>query len=299
MGTTGLLQLSYLTTSKRYFCPMWSEPPQVNDEAEVSTSGAYYDPPLNANSYLVMQADGNLVISPGTSAGSTVPLSNTPNNPGAYLEVGDDGNLVVYDSAGNVLWQSGTNLDRGSALCTGASLSGGQLLTVVGRQSQTSTDVLVMQTDCNLVYYANSSRTAVWSSDTSTNTAGKKGSPLKESNKADYDHCYAIMQGDGNLVIYAPTYPGGRAVLWASGTSQSSSPPNLVENLGPYSLVNPGQVYLTNPGIVQWEAEIFSDSGTVLWQSLPPKGLFASNGSTAVSVVQLVVGILTFVGGLL
>ena len=75
------------------------------------------------------------------------------------------------------------------ALYRGQRLSTGQSL-VQGRY------VLTMQADCNLVLYA---PTAIWSSGTFGKGVG----------------CFAIMQFDGNFVVY----DNRRVALWASGTN--------------------------------------------------------------------------------
>jgi hypothetical protein len=98
------------------------------------------------------------------------------------------------------------------------------------------------------------------------------------------------MQGDGNLVIYAPNQLGS-TVVWASNSVQSSLPLNLVQNVGPFSLVNPNDVKSGGSEGV----EIVSDSGVILWQDPTPKGAnAAADGNTAVSGVQSLVGFLVF-----
>jgi len=60
----------------------------------------------DANSYALMQTDGNFVIyDDGVAKWST----QTGGHPGAYLDFqNSDGNLVVYSSTGQPLWSSGT-----------------------------------------------------------------------------------------------------------------------------------------------------------------------------------------------
>jgi hypothetical protein len=292
MGTGGLLELSYLTQQNSYFCPMWSRPYATDDLTGLSLGhGVTYNQALQPGSYLAMQGDGNLVLVTPASTSVVDISSSEPNlgsNAGAYLQLGNDGNLVVYSAGGGTaLWQSGTNLDRGSTLCTGGTLSNGQYLTVVGQPNQTSNYTLVMQSGCNLVYEG------------STTTYGEPWSPQVNQGtnagttpgNAAYG-CYATMQADGNLVIYEPNYPGGSKALWASGTHQSRTTPDVVENVGPYSLVNDG------PSSFGYGAEIVTDSAKILWQSDPPEGAFAAaDGNTAVSALQFLVGFLTFLIG--
>lgn len=139
-----------------------------------------------------------------------------------------------------------------------------------------------MQGDCNLVYYYEPGE-STWSSGTDE---GDSGAGAGETPGNPYYGCFVTMQGTGNLVIYAPNYPGGQKVLWASNTVQKNGPPNLVKNLGPYTLAVAGY-----PGD---DFNIVSDSGKTIYTVPVPSGLFATNGSTAVSAVQLLVGILSF-----
>jgi hypothetical protein len=288
MGTGGLLELSYLTQPSSYFCPMWSRPYATDDLPGLALGhGATYSQALQPGSYLAMQGDGNLVLVT-QSSGTTIDISSSePNlgsNAGAYLQLGNDGNLVVYSAGGGAaLWQSGTNLDRGSTLCTNGTLSNGQYLTVVGQPNQTSSYTLVMQSGCNLVYGG------------STTTYGEPWSPQVNQGTTPGNPaygCYATMQSDGNLVIYEPNYPGGQKALWSTGTAQSSTTPNVVKNLGPYSLVNDG------PSTYGYGAEIVTDSAKILWQSNPPTGAFSAvDGNTAVSAVEFLVGFLVFLIG--
>ncbi len=281
MGTTGLLELSYLTrpasTAGSYFCPMWSRPYNTTSIYYLGTKGPSYQPTLNAGSYLDMQSDGNLVVYPGTSSGATIGLSNTPTDAGAYLRVQNDGNVVVYTKNGSTaLWSSGTNADRGPALCTNGTLHAGQYLTQVGFPNQTTKQVLRMTTSCQLTFDENTdptnqyTETSVWRSTPALSGVAATG-------------CYAVMQGTGNLVIYAPG--DGNKAIWASNTEQATGPPNLVENLGPYSLVNPGTA-----------GEIITDSGKYLWTepASPTSKKAAADGSTANSALQVLLQVLVF-----
>ena len=288
MGTNGLLELSYMTRpvgqSGSYFCPMWSRPYSTSNVGSlVLGDGETYSPSLNAGSYLAMQTDGNAVIYPGTSSGSTIGLSNTPNNPGAALYVQSDGNVVVYAANGTALWASRTNDDRGSALCTNGALYPGQYLTGLGNPNQTTSNILEFGPNCQLVYLANAVAGPTFDQAWGTSGGLATGSSAAAG-------CYAVMQGDGNLVIYAPNNPAG-SVVWASNTNQSSIPPNLVQNLGPFSLVNTEVV----SGGFNDGAEILTDSAVVLWQNPTDKGAnAAADGSAAVSALQTLVGTLVF-----
>ncbi len=178
-------------------------------ERLVSDGGRYH---------LVMQSDGNLVI---YANDTPIWATNTAGRPGAWLGMQGDGNLVMYhngvavwDSAtagsgvwlvmqadGNLvlytadnraLWSSGTAGIKGTTLFTHERLQPGERLVSDGGRYH-----LVMQSDGNLVIYAND--TPIWP----TNTAGRPGAWLG-------------MQGDGNLVMYH-----NDVAIWATGTSGS------------------------------------------------------------------------------
>jgi len=168
---------------------------------------------------LNMQTDGNLVEYGG---GRPIWSTDTQGNSGDRAVMQDDGNLVVYSSSGAALWSSGTGGHSGTftlvledtaglvidgpsgtlwsrqpqpgILSMGQTLPAGQRLV-----SANSLYNLVLQSGGNLVEYT-AGRPLWW-----TNTQGHSG-----------DH--AIMQGDGNLVVYSSS--GG--ALWSSGTGGHS-----------------------------------------------------------------------------
>jgi len=296
MGTNGLLELSYITQplgqSGSYFCPMWSRPSGSLDLTGLAVNGdkEIYQPALNAGSYLAMQTDGNAVLIPGTGS-SVFGVSGSNGNPGAALYLQSDGNVVIYSANGTALWASGTNNDRGSTLCTNGTLLPGQFLTAMGTPGETTTNVAVMGPNCELSFYGNSApgNSPYWS----TSGGLTPGS-------AQAAGCYAVMQGDGNFVIYAPNNPpppsaGGNTAIWSSGTQQSDLPPNLVSNAGPFSLINPNGVTTAVDGANSQGVEILTDSAIELWQDPSAKGSnAAADGSTAVAGVQSLVGFLVF-----
>jgi hypothetical protein len=168
---------------------------------------------------LEMQSDGNLVESAGNR-----PLwsSGTGGHTGAVAAMQRDGNLVVYASTGAALWSSGTGgrsgvfalvlTDTGAVTIEGPSgtlwtrqpgagllAMGVQLLEGQRLVSANALYVLCMQSDGNLVEYT-AGRPLWW-----TGSAGNGG-----------DH--AVMQSDGNFVVYAST----GHVLWSSGTGGRS-----------------------------------------------------------------------------
>ncbi len=149
---------------------------------------------------LMMQGDGNLVIyGPGRRA---YWASNTGGNSGAFLAVQGDGNIVIYTSAYRPIWASHT----------------------YGKGTQR----LVMQGDGNLVAYTPADN-PIWASHSSQ--AGpypiyKGGDQIQAGqvlNPNEYLRSgnqlrFAVMQDDGNLVLYEPGY----MPYWASNTGGNS-----------------------------------------------------------------------------
>ncbi|MFV0457277.1 MAG: hypothetical protein ACK5MT_00690 [Actinomycetales bacterium] len=161
----------------------------------------------------VMQEDGNAVL---YNAGTPVWASNTAGNAGAMLVVQDDGNVVVYSASGTPLYASGSiqsvmfgyNVDGStwsSYLEQGWSISspngryrlimqsdGNLVLYSPTRAIWNSGTVgnpgafLALQSDCNMVVYADGGAGARWS--TGTSRSG--------------EWCELTMQNDGNLVMY-------------------------------------------------------------------------------------------------
>lgn len=149
----------------------------------------------NALYALMMQSDGNLVLYHGSSA---LWASNTGGHAGASLTVQGDGNIVIYSSSGSALWSTHT---MGQA-----------------------TNVFVVQSDGNVVAYDTSNK-AVWASGTGGNPAYTWfGSDLLTNGQSLTSGTYiqstdlryaALMQTDGNFVMYGPGYH----ILWSSQTA--------------------------------------------------------------------------------
>jgi hypothetical protein len=235
MGTGGVLAL-YSTAP--YTCPMWTAP-------AIASANGYATTP-KAGSYMALTTSGDFqLFGPGTSSGPQWAASQTStwtgggDTSGDYLSLGNDGNVVLATPGGQtVRWVANTENLRGSVLCTSTDLTQGQYLVpwspsytdngsfpaAVQNQNQNR---LIMQPDCNLVLYQYAppglnGDGAVWASNTDNGGTG------------EYQGCYATMQSDGNLVIYAPNYPGGQKALWASATAQSTAPPFNLGAMGPY-----------------------------------------------------------------
>jgi hypothetical protein len=177
-----------------------------------------------AGSFLTLQGDGNLVLYP-PGGGPAEWSAGVAGRGGVHLQLQDDGNLVLYgmpDPTGDapVVWQTGTDVFRGSVLGEGVTLQAGQFIL-----SPDGAFELVMQADGNLVAYGAGSTGALWASGTS----------------GDHD-AFLAMQDDDNLVVYgqgatgavrsaataATSGPGGPDVAdWASGTTAPSAGPDV------------------------------------------------------------------------
>ena len=152
-----------------------------------------------------MQGDGNLVVY--ASSGAALWNSGTGGSSANRLEVQDDANLVLYGSA--AVWSSGTSNPR--------LLQGEQLLPGQSLWSSSRRFLLAMQTEGNLVLYDGG--TARWH-------AGTYGHP----------GAFAVMQTDGNLVVYLPS----GSALWASGTGGSGGQEAVVQDDGNFVIYKPG-----------------------------------------------------------
>jgi hypothetical protein len=150
---------------------------------------------------LVMQPDGNLVEY--NSAHGVIWNSRTSGHPGATAEMQPDGNLVVYSSRNVPLWNSGTSGRAGS--------------------------YAVLQNDGNLVIYQGT--TPVFSGfadqppspnliDTTPTSQWvlPAGSQLSAGEQLAHGSYRAVMQGDGNFVVYKGSTP-----LWWTRTAIAGS----------------------------------------------------------------------------
>ncbi|HEV7805724.1 MAG TPA: hypothetical protein VGO80_07900 [Solirubrobacteraceae bacterium] len=135
-----------------------------------------------AGSRLIMQPDGNLVVYNGAAAKWA---SGTDGFDGAALALGDDAGLVV-SQRGRAIWNRVTGYVA-DTLMPGAALEPGMYIrSLDGRYT------LVMQSDGNLVL--SSASAVLWA----FNTSGHPGAR-------------AVMQGDGNFVVYDVA---GTALAW-------------------------------------------------------------------------------------
>lgn len=185
---------------------------------------------------LIMQSDGNLVEYVTEPGGNSFPLfsTNTYNHPGAYAVMQGDGNLVVYSSTHHPLWSTSTynhpgayaNLqgdgnfvvytpDRTALWWTGTAVSnfppvppnGASVLSAnqglpAGSRLTNGQYALVMQADGNLVEYK---------------TVDGNSTPVWFTGSDNHPGAWAIMQGDGNFVVYDLRHHP----LWDAGTANN------------------------------------------------------------------------------
>jgi hypothetical protein len=200
-------------------CPTFQFPVPGNTSDGLTSAQL---PALVPGSFLAMQTDGNLVLYSPT--GTAVWASNSAwgemgqSSPWAgplSLVMQTDGNLVVYNGS-QPIWATGGNNFSGSLLCPGETISGlswtGSPFNVMNifmsMQDQSpdtiydGMDTIGFAQDGNnwdfVQFYANGLHY--------DSSAFVKGVPANS---------YAIMQTDGNLVVYSPT---GKAE-WSTGTS--------------------------------------------------------------------------------
>ncbi|MHC2186154.1 hypothetical protein [Rathayibacter agropyri] len=203
----------------------------------------------DGGSRAMQQSDGNFVV----YARGGVRWAAGTLGEGDHLVMQSDGNAVIYATDGRVLWQSGT---------------GGN-----------SDARMVMQNDGNLVISSASGR-ALWASDTlpspvvSDTLPGGDRLTVNQRLRSSDGGSEAIMQGDGNFVVYS-----GGGVRWSTGTSGGG---NRLE------MQSDGNAVIYGPSGVRWQSAtggnpgarmvmqndgnlvISSASGSALWQSNQP-----------------------------
>jgi GH25 family lysozyme M1 (1,4-beta-N-acetylmuramidase) len=163
----------------------------------------------------VMQRDGDFVLYDFHSV--ALFTTATSGNAGAFLALQNDGNLVIYDN-NKPLWASNTDGIPPAPLGCGAIQVGHGLGPGEGVKSCDGRFNFVMQGDGNLVLYQGTS--PLWAS----NTVGKGGRT-------------AVMQADGNFVVYAL----GNAPRWASNTNGNPGASLVVQNDGNVVIYDSGK----------------------------------------------------------
>jgi hypothetical protein len=151
----------------------------------------------DSQTVLALQRDGNLVEYSnfkGTWSSGTY-NNGTDAGTSSRLVMQGDGNLVLYSKTGAALWNSQTSGYPGARL--------------------------VMQTDGNIVIYSASNVALWWTGTTQNpdhlsyiNNIFPSGRMYAGQSITTADRRFRlVLQGDGNLVLYAPN-----RVLWATGT---------------------------------------------------------------------------------
>ncbi len=154
-----------------------------------------------------LQRDGNLVVH--AANGSVLKTTGTGGHPGGTyaLRLREDSNLMIYTPAGNAFWSSNTTNTK---LASTESLRPGQFLHSADRRYQ-----VVMQDNGDLVLYDTTDGSIDWASNTDVPgsmlfmqargnmvVTGPFGRVLWSSRTVGYTGAAAVLQNDGNFVIY-------------------------------------------------------------------------------------------------
>ncbi|MFC6986729.1 hypothetical protein [Streptomyces cirratus] len=194
-------------------------------------SGTYGNP----GAYALMQDDGNFVIykkdgGPQTGGGiwNTATYGNRAND---YIRasIRDDGEFSVSGRSEDWYWSTNTNQRHVRVCSTDMSWDRGFWAESAGVW-------LVLQQDNNLVMYRKSDGKAIWGSGTYGNRSaltlqmgdngdltlheyGQSRTVRWRTGTAGHDGAYALLQDDGNFVVYKKDGgPGKGGALWNSGT---------------------------------------------------------------------------------
>jgi len=162
--------------------------------------------------------------------------TNATANQADSLAVQDDGNVVLYAPGGAAVWSTGTNLDRGTALCAGDTLTNNQYLGARRRSSARQPlrtagpsssarrrPRSVVRHAVGLQPCADGSPNALWCRGLlrqrpgvwwSSNT-DEGDNPRQARILQPYYGCYAEMQSDGNVssTPELPRWPDRRVVV--------------------------------------------------------------------------------------
>jgi hypothetical protein len=264
-GTPGNLEIYVNPSGTQVACQMaqWGD---VNDieNGNNQVTAAYAD-----GAFLQLTSSGDLVYYyKNTESGSNVSW-NAGVMGGSLLTLQNDGNLVLYGTpaspgtAAPVVWASGTNTNRGDALCAGEALQHGQSIAY-------GADYLIMQTDNNLVLYPDGSSSALWATGTEHNGGTN----------------FVTQQADGNFVMYNISGSGAQTVVGATNTAQSTSSNSWTFQLGTTGVNNNDpagqwamQVYNTATGDYAWYADAKKPTGSLVD---PPTTSQISHGAQAI-----------------
>jgi len=207
-------------------------------QALVSQSGAYR---------AIMQDDGNFVVYGPSGATWS---SQTGGLGGTHITMQQDGNLVIYTPGGKAVWSSST------------APSGG--------------DALIMQSDGNLVIYSAGALplwvTGVLSGYREDTLRAGLGIGIGQALVSQSGAYRAIMQGDGNFVVYGPS-----GATWSSQTGGSGGTQVIMQQDGNLVIYAPGgrAVWSSSTAPSGGDALVMQDdgnlviysAGTALWSS--------------------------------
>jgi hypothetical protein len=226
-----------------------------------------------ANSTLIMQTDGNLVVYLKTASGQQGPAvwaSNTWGAWGAHAIFQNDGNFVVYATDGTAVWSSNTWHLPGAH----ATLLNEGALVVLGSQSSNSDfasgGMEFKSQYCPLQGSAYNGAPAHY-----TDGLIYGGGTLQTGDWLDSPNAWLVFRPDGDLAIYRKR---DSAVIWESSTgghpymsARMQSDGNFVVVQDGYNLIgstntsgHPGAyaIFQTDGNFVVYDA-----NGNALWSS--------------------------------
>ncbi|WP_228016687.1 SwmB domain-containing protein [Synechocystis sp. LEGE 06083] len=231
-----------------------------NGEIVWQTTDSNEESEVTPEAYAIMQSDGNLVIY-GQPAGDIIWASGTNGNDGAVLKLASDGGLYIVDPQNNIVTNGTLNSANPSLISTAVTLNENQEITtnlatflLNGEIGYLLVFVLV-QNEFNQLVSAklqliSATGELVWQSN--------PGEGVKVTSEA-----YAIMQSDGNLVIYGQ--PGGNSgdVIWASGTNGNDGAVLKLASDGGLYIVDPQNNIVPNGTLNSGNISLISTATTL------------------------------------
>ena len=193
--------------------------PNGNLELDVVENGRYVWSSRTGGhpgAWAMLQRDGDLVVY-DTDGTVLMHTDSGGHADGTYsLTVQGDGNVVIFTPGGSPLWSSHTTNDT---LLPNETLAPGQYISSADGRYQA-----IMQTDGTLVVYDNQNKTTLWDSYTAVSDSlvtmqtdgnlmlrGPYGRPMWSSRTPGNDGAYAVIQDDGNFMVYI-----GQTPIWGS-----------------------------------------------------------------------------------
>jgi YD repeat-containing protein len=192
--------------------------------------------PANPAPFAQIGTDGRLRVWSGLG-GSNLWTSDNFVGVGDHLLLQTDGNLVLYDTSHVARWASATaSITKPDRLQSGQALIPGQELLSAANSSGQNIWALQVQTSGAVTIVCVRTQQVTWTVPTSSNPAyiqmlstgsvyasGSSGNVWPSSSPYQLTSAvsgsYLLMQGDGNLVVYAPN----GTPTWASGTGGQTS----------------------------------------------------------------------------